>query len=244
MYLRVPWWVMYLFSCLSSYLKQTSWLRLADASGLDFQCCFHHDLGPHQHCASFNDPIHEETTLSAGIHHHVTWRCVLDQGHHGLFVTRHVSKHRCFKLPKKNQVWHPNHWTQRPGYSLHALWCLLVSLWEWDGGEEWPFNQERRVAHQAMGNLVALSWKPESICSPCELLLILCSFFLGRCLWLPCFQKKHLQPFANNDYSVCLRCAIWTLAQPWILLPRFMLEVASKTSSSKPKSHSEIDHPF
>lgn len=80
MYLRVPWWVMYLFSCLY-FLKQTSWLRLADASGLDFQCCFHHDLGPHQHCGSFNDPIHEETALSAGIHHHVTWRCVFDPGH-------------------------------------------------------------------------------------------------------------------------------------------------------------------
>jgi len=99
MYLRVPWWVMYLSSCLFFLKKTTSWLRLADASGLDFQCCFHHDLGPHQHCGSFNDPIHEETTLSAGIHHHVTWRCVLDQGHHDLFITRHVSKHRCFKLP-------------------------------------------------------------------------------------------------------------------------------------------------
>ena len=56
-------------------------------------------------------------------------------------------------------------------------------------------------------------------------------FWGGRCLWLPCFQKKHFQPVANKDYSVCLRCAIWTLAQPWILLPQFILE-ASKTSSS------------
>lgn len=243
MYLRVPWWVMYLFSCLY-FLKQTSWLRLADASGLDFQCCFHHDLGPHQHCGSFNDPIHEETALSAGIHHHVTWRCVFDPGHRVLSFFQTCVKASMFQASPKNiQVWHPNHWTQCPGYSLHALWCLLVSLWEWDGGEEWPFNQERRVAHQAVGNLAALSWKPESICIPCELLLILCSFVLGgKMPMIAMFSEKHLQPFANK-HSVCLRCAIWTLAQPWIRLPQFILE-ASKTSSSKPKSHSEIDHPF
>ncbi len=63
-------------------------------------------------------------------------------------------KDRSFpKISENDQVWHSNHWTQRPGYSLHALWCLLVSLWEWDGREEWPFSQERRVGDQAMGNL-------------------------------------------------------------------------------------------
>ena len=132
--------------------------------------------------------------------------------------------------------------------ALGILFTLFGAFWyryENEMVEKNGHSTKRGVLHtRPLGNLVALSWKPESICSPCELLLILCSFFLGRCLWLPCFQKKHLQPFANNDYSVCLRCAIWTLAQPWILLPRFMLEVASKTSSSKPKSHSEIDHPF
>ena len=41
-------------------------------------------------------------------------------------------------------------------------------------------STKRGVLHtRPLGNLVALSWKPESICSPCELLLILCSFVLG-----------------------------------------------------------------
>ena len=69
-------------------------------------------------------------------------------------------------------------------------------------------STKRGVLHtRPLGNLVALSWKPESICSPCELLLILCSFVLGgKMPMIAMFSDKHLQPFAKKRYYVCLRC--------------------------------------
>lgn len=90
------------------------------------------------------------------------------------------------------QVWHPNHWTQRPGYSLHALWCLLVSLWEWDGGEEWPFNQERRVAHQAIGKfgcfIVEAGIYLQSLWTSVDFVFL----FLGKMPMIAMFSEKTL----------------------------------------------------
>lgn len=192
MYLRVPWWVMYLFSCLSFLKKRNdcAWQtrQVWTFNVASIMILVHTSTVVHSMIRSMRRPL----LVLASI---ITWLGVVFWIRAiGSFVFQDMRQRvDVSSFPKKNiQVWHPNHWTQRPGYSLHALWCLLVSLWEWDGGEEWPFNQERRLAHQAIGKfgcfIVEAGIYLQSLWTYVDFVFL----FLGKMPMIAMFSEKTL----------------------------------------------------